>query len=186
MLCNRGLAAYSVMPANEASGIVGRSYGRIFLYLPKLHVLKRFILASIYGLEVLTNIQRILITSSQLVNVQFICKMSKEMRRMDCRRLTTTGIDRDLHVCVLQVIYIYIYTHTYESVCLSACLSVCLPACLPACLSVCLSVRRSVCLSVCLSVCMYACLHVYMYILNNKIDRYCIYIYIHTHTPLHR
>ena len=31
----RGLAAYSVMPANEASGIGGWSYGRIALYLQK-------------------------------------------------------------------------------------------------------------------------------------------------------
>ena len=32
-LQSRGLAAYSVMLANEASGIGGRSYGRIALYL---------------------------------------------------------------------------------------------------------------------------------------------------------
>ena len=31
----RGLAAYSVMPANEASGIGGWSYGRIALYLQR-------------------------------------------------------------------------------------------------------------------------------------------------------
>ena len=30
---SRGLAAYSVMPANEASGIGGWSYGRIAVYL---------------------------------------------------------------------------------------------------------------------------------------------------------
>ena len=30
---SRRLAAYSVMPANEASGIGGRSYGRIALHL---------------------------------------------------------------------------------------------------------------------------------------------------------
>ena len=40
---SRGLAAYSVMPANEASGIGGSSYGRIALYLPKFRLLKRFI-----------------------------------------------------------------------------------------------------------------------------------------------
>ena len=34
-LC-RGLAAYSVMPANEASGIGGWSYGRIALYLQEV------------------------------------------------------------------------------------------------------------------------------------------------------
>ena len=34
-LSSRGLAAYSVMPANEASGIGGWSYGRIALYLQK-------------------------------------------------------------------------------------------------------------------------------------------------------
>ena len=33
---SRGLAAYSVMPANEASGIGGRSYGRIALYLQQV------------------------------------------------------------------------------------------------------------------------------------------------------
>ena len=33
---SRGLAAYSVMPANEASGIGGRSYGRIALYLQEV------------------------------------------------------------------------------------------------------------------------------------------------------
>ena len=40
---SRGLAAYSVMPANEASGIGGRSYGRIALYLQEVS-LDRFIL----------------------------------------------------------------------------------------------------------------------------------------------
>ena len=33
---SRGLAAYSVMPANEAGGIGGRSYGRIALYLQQV------------------------------------------------------------------------------------------------------------------------------------------------------
>ena len=33
---SRGLAAYSVMPANEASGIGGRSYARIALYLQQV------------------------------------------------------------------------------------------------------------------------------------------------------
>ena len=40
---SRGLAAYSVMPANEASGIGGRSYGRIALYLQEVS-LDRFVL----------------------------------------------------------------------------------------------------------------------------------------------
>ena len=40
---SRGLAAYSVMPANEASGIGGRSYGRIALYLQEVS-LARFVL----------------------------------------------------------------------------------------------------------------------------------------------
>ena len=34
-VCVQGLAAYSVMPANEASGIGGWSYGRIALYLQR-------------------------------------------------------------------------------------------------------------------------------------------------------
>ena len=33
---SRGLVAYSVMPANEASGIGGRSYGRRALYLQEV------------------------------------------------------------------------------------------------------------------------------------------------------
>ena len=33
---SRGLVAYSVMPANEASGIGGRSYERIALYLQQV------------------------------------------------------------------------------------------------------------------------------------------------------
>ena len=56
------------MPANEAIGIGGRSHGRIALYLPKFHLLKRFIhtytyiyiyvcVCVYYGLEVLINIQ---------------------------------------------------------------------------------------------------------------------------------
>ena len=40
---SRGLAAYSVMPANAASGIGGRSYGRIALYLQEVS-LARFVL----------------------------------------------------------------------------------------------------------------------------------------------
>ena len=36
MFTSRGLAAYSVMPANEASGIGGWSYGRIALYLQEV------------------------------------------------------------------------------------------------------------------------------------------------------
>ena len=36
LLKSRGLAAYSVMPANEAGGIGGRSYGRIALYLQQV------------------------------------------------------------------------------------------------------------------------------------------------------
>ena len=46
---SRGLAAYSVMPANEASGIGGWSYGRIALYL--LRSFEVQICNSLYGEE---------------------------------------------------------------------------------------------------------------------------------------
>ena len=44
----QGLATYSVMPANEASGTGGRSYGLMALHLPRFHALKRFMCIYIY------------------------------------------------------------------------------------------------------------------------------------------
>ena len=63
---SRGLAAYSVMPANEASGIGGRSYGRIALYLQEVS-LARFVLH--YNNSIRLETLRFLLVKIQIVAI---------------------------------------------------------------------------------------------------------------------
>ena len=124
----RGLAACSVMPANEANGVGGRSYGRIVLYLQRVSPAEWYIYIYIYihiyiyiyihmylALGLLLRMTQILVLHLQVVLLFLFAVFNRLLRLSLVKRekgegkSLTTGFDRNLRVCVCVCVWVWVF-----------------------------------------------------------------------------
>ena len=132
----RGLAAYSVMPANEASGIGGRSYGRMYLQEVSL---ARFVLHCNNSIRLET--LRFFLVKIQIVAISREVKNSsrfylrnrislKPIHKKDEKKAQKATIENRLrpetHVCVCVGGWVGGYVRGCVCVCVCGCVCVCM------------------------------------------------------------